>query len=204
MEFSLISRRRRRFQSDTKSGRFILPTGRPGDFTKFRESPGESGRLNMYGGAPSGCCFFNLTNRSLCRNRHFRRAILHSPDFFKRGALLLRLVPLPSCTNLKLYIGDKTIRKSTVQQHSLFLSLPLSCSIICHFSQNSVIQMLLHYTHNQPRHATWYGLSVSNTDFGRFGADTAVSRCDTDLRQIIEKQFRNMCSETIQFYCRHN
>ena len=35
-------------QSDTKSGRFILPTGRSGDLTKFRESPGESGRLNMY------------------------------------------------------------------------------------------------------------------------------------------------------------
>ena len=49
VEFSLISRRRRRrFQSDTKSGRFILPTGRSGDLTKFRESPGESGRLNMY------------------------------------------------------------------------------------------------------------------------------------------------------------
>ena len=38
-----------RFQSDTKSGRFILPTGRSGDLSKFRESPGESGRLNMYG-----------------------------------------------------------------------------------------------------------------------------------------------------------
>ena len=36
-------------------------------------------------------------------------------------------------------------------------------------------------------HATWYGLSVSNTDFGRFLADTAVSRYDTDLRQITEK-----------------
>ena len=41
------------------------------------------------------------------------------------------------------------------------------------------------------RHATWYGLSVSNTDFGLFWDDTAVSRCDTDLRQITEKQFMN-------------
>ena len=41
------------------------------------------------------------------------------------------------------------------------------------------------------RHATWYGLSVSNTDFGLFWDDTAVSRCDTDLRQITEKQFLN-------------
>ena len=38
------------------------------------------------------------------------------------------------------------------------------------------------------RHATWYGLSVSNTDFGLFWDDTAVSRRDTDLRQITEKQ----------------
>ena len=28
--------------------------------------------------------------------------------------------------------------------------------------------------------------------------------CDTDLRQITEKQFLNMCSETKQFYRRHN
>ena len=41
------------------------------------------------------------------------------------------------------------------------------------------------------RHATWYGLSVSNTDFGLFGDDTAVSPCDTDLRQNTEKQFMN-------------
>ena len=54
------------------------------------------------------------------------------------------------------------------------------------------------------RHATWYGLSVSNTDSGRFWDDTAVSRCDTDLRQITEKQFMNMCSDTKQFYRRHN
>ena len=38
---------------------------------------------------------------------------------------------------------------------------------------------------------TWYGLSVSNTDFGRFSDDTAISRGDTDLRQITEKQFMN-------------
>ena len=37
------------------------------------------------------------------------------------------------------------------------------------------------------RHATWYGLSVSNMDLDRFWDDTAVSRCDTDLRQITEK-----------------
>ena len=43
-----------------------------------------------------------------------------------------------------------------------------------------------------PRHTTWYGLSVSNTDFGLFRDDTAVSRYDTDLRQITEKQFMNM------------
>ena len=54
------------------------------------------------------------------------------------------------------------------------------------------------------RHATWYGLSVSNTDFGLFWDDTAVSRCDTDFRQIPEKQFMNMCSETKQFYLWHN
>ena len=41
------------------------------------------------------------------------------------------------------------------------------------------------------RHATWYGLSVSNTDVGLFWDDTAVSRCDTDLRQITSKQFLN-------------
>ena len=35
--------------------------------------------------------------------------------------------------------------------------------------------------------------TVSNTDFGLFGDDTAVSRCDTDLRQITEKQFMNIC-----------
>ena len=34
--------------------------------------------------------------------------------------------------------------------------------------------------------------------------DTGVSRCDTDLRQITEKQFMNMCSETKQFYRRPN
>ena len=56
----------------------------------------------------------------------------------------------------------------------------------------------------QTRHATWYGLSVSNTDFGLFSDNTAVSRCDTDLEQITEKQFMNMCSETKQFYRRHN
>ena len=49
------------------------------------------------------------------------------------------------------------------------------------------------------RHATWYGLSVSNTDFGLFWNDTAVSPCDTDLEQITEKQFMNMCSETKHF-----
>ena len=32
------------------------------------------------------------------------------------------------------------------------------------------------------RHATWYGLSVSNTDFGLFWDDTAVSPCDTVIR----------------------
>ena len=41
------------------------------------------------------------------------------------------------------------------------------------------------------RHATWYGLSVSNTDFGLFWDDTAVSPCDTDLRQNTEKQLMN-------------
>ena len=50
------------------------------------------------------------------------------------------------------------------------------------------------------RHATWYGLSVFNTDFGLFLDDTAISQRDTDLRQITEKQFMNMCSETKQFY----
>ena len=41
------------------------------------------------------------------------------------------------------------------------------------------------------RHATWYGVFVSNTDFGLFWDDTAVSHCDTDLKQITEKQFMN-------------
>ena len=54
------------------------------------------------------------------------------------------------------------------------------------------------------RHVTWYGLSVSNMDVGLFWDDTAVSRCDTDLRQITEKQFIHMCIETKQFYRRHN
>ena len=49
MEFLALMWNLARFQSDTKSGRFILPTGRSGDLSKFRESPGESGRLNMYG-----------------------------------------------------------------------------------------------------------------------------------------------------------
>ena len=46
---------------------------------------------------------------------------------------------------------------------------------------------------NNSTHATWYGLS--NTDFGLFRDDTAVSCCDTDLRQITEKQFmsRGLC-----------
>ena len=48
MEFLALMWNLARFQSDTKSGRFILPTGRSGDLSKFRESPGESGRLNMY------------------------------------------------------------------------------------------------------------------------------------------------------------
>ena len=49
MEFLALMWNLARFQSDTKSGRFILPTGRSGDLSKFRESPGESGRPNMYG-----------------------------------------------------------------------------------------------------------------------------------------------------------
>ena len=48
MEFLALMWNLARFQSDTKSGRLILPTGRSGDLSKFRESPGESGRLNMY------------------------------------------------------------------------------------------------------------------------------------------------------------
>ena len=48
MEFLALMWNLARFQSDTKSGRFILPTGRSGDLSKFRESPGESGRLNMF------------------------------------------------------------------------------------------------------------------------------------------------------------
>ena len=48
MEFLALMWNLARFQSDTKSGRFILPTGRSGYLSKFRESPGESGRLNMY------------------------------------------------------------------------------------------------------------------------------------------------------------
>ena len=48
MEFLALMWNLARFQYDTKSGRFILPTGRSGDLSKFRESPGESGRLNMY------------------------------------------------------------------------------------------------------------------------------------------------------------
>ena len=59
--------------------------------------------------------------------------------------------------------------------HSIYCAVPLLLSI--------------------HRHVTWYGLSVSNTDFGLFWADTAVSRCDTGLRQITEKQFMNMCSD---------
>ena len=46
---------------------------------------------------------------------------------------------------------------------------------------------------NWYRHATWYGLSVSNTDFGLFSDDTVVSQRDTDLEQITEKQFMNIC-----------
>ena len=73
-------------------------------------------------------------------------------------------------------------------------------------SQSSVSQTRCHChcVSHSSRHATWYGLSVSNTDVGLFLDDTAVSRCDTDLRQITEKQFFNMCSETNQFYRRHN
>ena len=48
------------------------------------------------------------------------------------------------------------------------------------------------------RHATWYGLSVSNTDFGLFWDDTAVSRCDTDLRQITDKQCMDSAVQSFQ------
>ena len=34
------------------------------------------------------------------------------------------------------------------------------------------------------RHATWYGLSLSDTDFGGFLSDTAVLRFDKDVNKI--------------------
>ena len=37
---------------------------------------------------------------------------------------------------------------------------------------------------SQNRHATWYGLPVSDTDFGDFLSDTAVLHFDTDFSKI--------------------
>ena len=47
------------------------------------------------------------------------------------------------------------------------------------------------------RHATWYGSSISNTDFCLFWDDTAVSRWDTDFRQLTGKSVKAMPHVTI-------
>ena len=71
-----------RFQSDTKSGRFILPTGRSGDLSKFRESPGESGRLTCMhvvkdGGSPIPYRFLTMHPPSLANDRNIPHPFIY-------------------------------------------------------------------------------------------------------------------------------